>query len=207
MKDMLKMMLEFIRDVFKYRRELKKHDVWIKKYAEKKGYSINPHWMFYTNLKLWLIESEKLFGRRYCPCFEPTGNEDFDRNLICPCKFAEEEIKIRGTCHCTLFGKKDLTDEEYRAAEKRLLEEYRGELNLNGRILDTRGVPIDPLRNLPVPDPLHQAKRALSAVGTPLEVIVESRVHAEHVALLAEKRGLKSQILDYGDHFTVKIHQ
>jgi ferredoxin-thioredoxin reductase catalytic subunit len=205
MKDMLKMMIEFFRDVISYRKELKKHDGWIKKYASNKGYSINPHWMFYTNLKLWLIESENLFGKRYCPCFEPSGDPEFDRKLICPCEFMHEEIKEQGTCHCTLFGRKDLTGKEYKEAEARLLEEYRGEINLQNRVLDTRGVPIDPLRNLPVPDPLHQTKRALSMIGTPLKVIVEKKVYAEHIVLLALKRGLKAEVNEENDFFVVDI--
>lgn len=202
---MLKMMYEFFRDVIRYRSELKKHDSWIRKVAGNKGYSINPHWMFYTNLKLWLVESEQLFGKRYCPCFEPTGDPDFDKKLICPCKFMDEEIDERGTCHCTLFGKKDFTPEDYKKAEAILLSEYRGEINLKDNVLDTRGVPLDHLRGLPVPDPLHQTKRALSMVGTPLEVIVEKQVYAEHIKLLCQKRGLRADVKPDGDYLRVLI--
>lgn len=202
---MLKMMFRFFSDYFRYRKEIKKHDRWIKKYALTKGYSINPHWMFYTNLKIWLVESEKLFGKRYCPCFEPSGDPDLDRKLICPCVFMDEEIARHGTCHCTLFGKKDLSSEDYKKAEKRLLEEYRGEINLKNGVLDTRGVPIDPLRNLPVPDPLHQTKRALLMVGTPLQVIVEKEIYAEHVKLLANKLKHKSEIESKNGTYIVKI--
>lgn len=207
MLDMLKMMYEFFRDIIKYRHELKKHDRWIRKYAEKKGYSINPHWMFFTNLKLWLIESEKLFGKRYCPCFEPSGDPEFDRKLICPCEFMHEEINQRGTCHCTLFGKKELTAKDYKKAEARLLEEYRGEINLKGRVLDTRGVPLDPLRNLPVPDPLHQTKRALSMVGVPLTVIVDRKAFAEHLTRLAAAKGLQAEVKEENGNIVVNINK
>lgn len=193
MSEMLKMMVNFFSDYFRYRDELKKQDRWIKKFAAKKDYSVNPHWMFYTNLRIWLIESEKLFGKRYCPCFEPSGDPEFDRKLICPCAFIDQEIAERGTCHCTLFGRKDLTSKDYKEAEAHLLEEYQGPLNLNGNTLDTRTAPLDPLRGLPVPDPLHQTKRAIRTIGVmPLKVIVDREEFARHLEMFASRNGLKA---------------
>jgi len=171
----------------------------------KKGYSINQHWMFFTNLKLWLIESEKLFGKRYCPCFEPSGDPEFDRKLICPCEFMNEEIEQRGTCHCTLFGKKELIGKDHKEAEARLLEEYRGKINLKGRVLDTRGTSLDPLGSLPIPDPLHQTKRALSMVGTPLKVTVNKKAFAEHIVKLASTRGLRGEVSEENESIIVNI--
>lgn len=193
MNQMLKMMVNFFSDYLRYRDELKKHDAWIRKFAANKGYSINPHWMFYTNLKIWLVESERLFGKRYCPCFEPSGDAELDRKLICPCAFLEQEISERGTCHCTLFGDRNLTSDDYKNAEKRLLEEYQGPLNLNGNTLDTRSAPLDPLRGLPVPDPIHQTKRAVRTIGVfPLKVIVDREEFARHIELFAERNQLKA---------------
>ena len=56
---MIKMMIAFIRDYFRYKEEVKKHDKWIKKFVRIKGYDINPNKMLYTNLKIWLAEMEK----------------------------------------------------------------------------------------------------------------------------------------------------
>jgi ferredoxin-thioredoxin reductase catalytic subunit len=185
-------MINFFKDFFRYRKKLKKHDEWIRKFAERKGYSVNPHWMFYTNLKIWLVESEEFFGKRYCPCFEPSGDPELDRKLICPCAFLEQEINERGTCHCTLFGRKDLDSKGYKEAEARLLEEYQGLLNIKDGVLDTRSAPIDPLRGLPIPDPLHQVKRAVKMLGIlPLKVIVSNEEFARHIEIFARKNGLK----------------
>ncbi|KRQ86393.1 hypothetical protein ABG79_01774 [Caloramator mitchellensis] len=65
--EMIKMMKDFFINYFKYHKELKKQDEWIKKYAKHKNYKVNPHWMMYTNLKLWLIETQKMFGKRVLP--------------------------------------------------------------------------------------------------------------------------------------------
>jgi ferredoxin-thioredoxin reductase catalytic subunit len=115
--EMLTMMKGFFSDYARYRREVKKHDAWVKKYARQKGYRYNPHWMFYTNLKIWLAESQQTFGKRYCPCFEPGEDAQVNKKLLCPCAFAEAEIKERGVCHCVLFGRGDLTDEGFKEAE------------------------------------------------------------------------------------------
>ena len=105
MAGMIPMMKNFIADWRKYHKTLGKQDAWIRKYAEQNGYSVNPRWMVYTNLKLWLSDSEEMYGRRYCPCFEPTGDKEADRKLICPCTYLAEEVAQRGWCHCTLFGR------------------------------------------------------------------------------------------------------
>lgn len=204
---MFRMMINFFLDLIKYRKKLKKHDKWIKKFAENRGYSVNPHWMFYTNLKIWLVESEEFFGKRYCPCFEPSGDPELDKKLICPCAFLEQEINERGTCHCTLFGKKDLNPKDYKAAEARLLEEYQGPLNIKDGILDTRDVPIDPLRGLPVPDPLHQVKRAVKNLGIlPIKVIVSKEEYARHIEIFAKRNNLKSKTeIISDDHIEINI--
>ena len=71
---MLKMMIGFFRDWWKFRDQVKKQDTWIRKFAAKKNYALNPDWMMHTNLEIWLSEMEETFEKRYCPCFEPAGD-------------------------------------------------------------------------------------------------------------------------------------
>jgi ferredoxin-thioredoxin reductase catalytic subunit len=159
MKDTLAMMRAFFSDLWRYRREVTAQDRWIRRYAVQHGYSVNPRWMIFTNLKLWLIDSQQLFGKRYCPCFEPSGEAELDRRLTCPCTFLAEEVAAHGT----LFGRAGYTKADYKTAESRLMQEYRGvPLRLEGHTLDTRGMPRDLLRGLQVPDALHQVKRGWS---------------------------------------------
>lgn len=190
MRNMLPMMKGFARDFVAYRRTLGKQDTWIRSHAAKKGWSVNPRWMVYMNLRLWLADCEAMYGRRFCPCFEPSGDATLDRQLICPCTFAQTEIDQVGWCHCTLFGRKDLTPADYKRAEAALMAEYRDvPLSWTDGVLDTRGQHVEELRNLSVPDAIHQVKRALNGKGTPLEVIVATEVEASHLERIAEMRG------------------
>ena len=181
------MMKDFFGSYIKYYAELKRQDLWIKKYAAQKGFKVNPHWMFFTNLKIWIVESEKTFGKRYCPCFEPSASQDLNRKLICPCKFVEKEIKERGTCHCVLFGRGDLTEDDFKKAEQHLMKEYRVPLRFKEDVLDTRGMVRDTLRDLPIPDSLHQVKRVLG-MGRPLKVIVATEAEASNLEKFAQFR-------------------
>ncbi len=190
MAGMWPMMKNFLRDWRAYHGELRRQDAWIRKFGEQKGYSVNPRWMVYTNLRLWLADSERMYGRRYCPCFEPTGDPVADKKLICPCAYLEQEVRDRGWCHCTLFGREDLTPADYKRAEGQLMDEYRNTpLTWVEGALDTRDQHRDELRGLPVPDAIHQVKRALAAKGLPLSVIVDTNEESEHLARLAQLRG------------------
>lgn len=201
-KETLGMMKDFFGSYIKYHPEIKKQDNWIKKYAAQNGFRVNPHWMFFTNLKIWIIESEKAFGKRYCLCFEPSGSEELNRKLICPCKFAAKEIEERGTCHCVLFGRGDLTEDGFKKAEQHLMQEYRVLLNFRDGLLDTRGMVRDNLRDLPIPDSLHQVKRALG-MGRPLKVIVATEAEAGNLEKFAQFRKHSCQREDGDGSFAV----
>ncbi len=204
--NMWPMMKGFFRDFLAYRLTLSKQDAWIRRHAKNKGWSVNPRWMVYTNLRLWLSDCEAMYGRRYCPCFEPGGDPDIDRQIICPCAFAQAEIDSIGWCHCTLFGRGNLTAADYKRAEAALMAEYRDvPLTWVDDVLDTRGQHIEPLRKLPVPDAVHQVKRALNGQGTPLEVLVATELEAAHLTRLAEMRKLVAITSKRDDAFAVRI--
>lgn len=193
-----KMYKDFVGGYLRFRRDLKKMDSWINKYAERKGFRVNPHPMYLTNLKIWMAENQTMYGTRICPCFEATGDAKTDRKLICPCSFAEEDIAQTGSCHCKLFARGDFTDADFVAAEKELMKEYRIPLNLTGNLLDTRGVPQSENRQMDVPDPLHQIKQALNQVSAmPLEVIVEREQSAKNILKFAELKKLKADYKPY----------
>lgn len=185
----LKMYRDFFARWWKYRKRMKRDDVWIQKYAVAKGLRVNPHAMFYTNLKIWIEESRDPYGRQQCPCAEPSGDEGLDKKLLCPCSFALADVEAKGVCHCVLFGRGDLTDAEFAHAEKELQREYRPGLNLVGNRLDTRGQPPDPRRGLPVPDATHQVKQALNAVSGDLVVVVDREASVDNLGKVAASRG------------------
>ena len=201
------MMIGFFKDYFKYRNAAKKQQRWIEKYCEKYDYIMNPNWMMSTNLKSNLCEMEATFGKRYCPCFEPSGDKVLDKKMMCPCEYVEDEIKEYGTCHCALFGPADLSKEQWKASSQRLMDEYQVPKNLKYGVLDTRGMPLDPRRGLPIPDMMHQVKSTLNGYkGEKLLVIVEREQEAINLAQIAKYRGYNIERTEHDKHIEVTLY-
>ena len=74
-------------------------------YAEKNGFKLNPDREVVERLIKGMLENEKKFGERYCPCRRVTGNKEEDKGKICPCQFMRKEIEEQGRCLCGLFWK------------------------------------------------------------------------------------------------------
>ncbi|MBW6489408.1 ferredoxin-thioredoxin reductase catalytic domain-containing protein [Sulfurimonas sp.] len=199
---MINMMIGFFKDFFKYKESAKKQQEWLEKYAKQKNYALNPSWMMLTNLKSNLCEMEATFSKRYCPCFEPSGDEELNKKMMCPCKFIDDEIAEYGTCHCALFGPAELSKAGWKASSKRLMDEYQVPKNLKDGVLDTRGMPLDPRRLLPIPDMMHQVKSTLNGYkGDTLRVIVEHKQEVENLEKIAQYRGLKLNSVDKNGRF------
>lgn len=76
-----------------------------KDYAQKNGFKLNPDKKVVERLVMGLMENEKKYSARYCPCRRITGNPEEDRKKICPCQFMRKEIEEVGHCLCNLFFK------------------------------------------------------------------------------------------------------
>ena len=201
-------MIGFFKDYFKYKEPAKKQQRWMEKYCEQNDYAINPSWMMATNLKSNLCEMEATFGKRYCPCFEPSGDKELDKKMMCPCEFVEEEIKEYGTCHCALFGPADLSKEGWKASSQRLMDEYQVPKNLKDGVLDTRGMPLDPHRGMMIPDMMHQVKSTLNGYkGKQLKVIVATEQEALNLEKMAKYReiGFSKEAGENSIEITLKL--
>jgi len=76
-----------------------------RKYAEANGFKLNPDKKVVERLVKGLLENEKKYGAKYCPCRRVTGNKEEDKPKICPCQWHREEIEKDGHCFCGLFVK------------------------------------------------------------------------------------------------------
>jgi len=72
-------------------------------YAEKNSFKLNPNREAVERIVKGLLEREKEFGKRFCPCRRITGNKEEDKKMICPCVFHQKEIEKFGHCLCGLF--------------------------------------------------------------------------------------------------------
>ncbi|MFC1571435.1 ferredoxin-thioredoxin reductase catalytic domain-containing protein [Candidatus Margulisiibacteriota bacterium] len=53
-----------------------------------------------------ILENEKKYGLKYCPCRIAVGDFEKDVELLCPCNFkAQEKYRNQGECWCGLFKK------------------------------------------------------------------------------------------------------
>lgn len=74
-------------------------------YAGQNGFRLNPNKEVATKIIKGLIENERKYGKKYCPCRRVTGNEEEDLKRVCPCIYHKDEIEKNGHCSCNLFFK------------------------------------------------------------------------------------------------------
>ena len=74
-------------------------------YAQKNGFQLNSDKEIVERVINGLLENEKKYGKKYCPCRRITGNQEEDSKKICPCSYHRDEIKKDGYCFCRLFTK------------------------------------------------------------------------------------------------------
>ncbi len=75
------------------------------KYAQENGFKLNPDQKVVERVINGLLENEKKYNHKYCPCRRIEGNEEVDKKNICPCIFHKQEIEKEGKCYCNLFVK------------------------------------------------------------------------------------------------------
>jgi len=76
-----------------------------KNYAKDNGFRLNPDQKVVNHLIEALLEREKKYGKRYCPCRRIKKNQKENDKIVCPCVYHKEEIERYGHCHCFLFVK------------------------------------------------------------------------------------------------------
>jgi ferredoxin-thioredoxin reductase catalytic subunit len=78
--------------------------------ARDHGYFLNPDKGFLKNLVDGLLINEERYRYPSCPCRLSSGNLDFDRDIICPCDYRDQDIEEYGYCYCALFVNKNIFD-------------------------------------------------------------------------------------------------
>lgn len=81
-------------------------NVW-KRFAEKNDFMLNPDKEHVDMILKGVLQNEKKFGLKLCPCRLRDGTRERDLELICPCNFkADETWAKKGQCWCGLFVKR-----------------------------------------------------------------------------------------------------
>ena len=86
-----------------------RNDVEMKRFAEsvanKNKWHLNPDNDFYLEVLRGLAKNEERYGFFLCPCRDSWGVLDKDRDIKCPCAYAEADILEYNRCYCGLFVK------------------------------------------------------------------------------------------------------
>jgi len=80
------------------------------KFAESKGYHLNPDVEFTKELVKSLLINQKRYGYWACPCRLASGKREEDQDIICPCIYRDPDLKEFGSCYCALYVSQEIKD-------------------------------------------------------------------------------------------------
>jgi ferredoxin-thioredoxin reductase catalytic chain len=71
----------------------------LRKVQEPKGYLFNRRSEKVFGLLDGLLINRERYGYMSCPCRLASGNREWDRDIICPCAYREQDIREYGRCY------------------------------------------------------------------------------------------------------------
>jgi ferredoxin-thioredoxin reductase catalytic subunit len=80
------------------------------KFAESKGYHLNPDAEYTKDLIRSLLVNQKRYGYWVCPCRLASGDRDEDKDIICPCDYRDPDVEEFGACYCALYVSKEIKE-------------------------------------------------------------------------------------------------
>lgn len=78
--------------------------------SQKNSWILNKDQSTFNDLINGLVDNKKSYGYQSCPCRLASGKRDLDRDLICPCDYASDDVKEFGACYCNLYLRLDFYD-------------------------------------------------------------------------------------------------
>ena len=71
--------------------------------AAHQGWQLNPDESFRALLIQGLQTNHNRYGYFLCPCRDGSAVREQDRDIICPCAYARQDIAEHGHCFCALY--------------------------------------------------------------------------------------------------------
>lgn len=75
----------------------------IRNVARVRGWVANPDQTFRGLLAEGLTANRERYGYYLCPCRDGDGDRKADRDIVCPCVYAKQDVEEHGQCFCGLF--------------------------------------------------------------------------------------------------------
>lgn len=76
--------------------------------AESGGYHLHPDEGFTRGLVRGLLQNERRYGYRSCPCRLAMGTKEADLDIVCPCDYRDPDLAEYGACYCALYVSADV---------------------------------------------------------------------------------------------------
>jgi len=71
--------------------------------ASHQGWRLHRDNEFFNNLVDGLRINKERYGYYLCPCRLGEGDQDADKDIICPCEYSKPDISEFGHCFCSLY--------------------------------------------------------------------------------------------------------
>jgi ferredoxin-thioredoxin reductase catalytic chain len=71
----------------------------LKGIQEPKGFPFNRDRNQVMELIEGLLTNRERYGYMACPCRLASGNREWDRDIICPCIYREQDVREFGSCY------------------------------------------------------------------------------------------------------------
>jgi ferredoxin-thioredoxin reductase catalytic chain len=71
----------------------------LKRVNEPKGYFFSNNERLVRELIEGLLTNKERYGYMCCPCRLASGNREWDRDIICPCAYRDDDIREYGRCY------------------------------------------------------------------------------------------------------------
>ena len=79
----------------------------LRKFAGSQGLQLNCDRDFVLDILSGLLKNEDRYGYRSCPCRLASGFKERDEDIICPCRYRDDDIREYGSCYCYLYVSQD----------------------------------------------------------------------------------------------------
>jgi ferredoxin-thioredoxin reductase catalytic subunit len=80
---------------------------YIARIADRNNWSLNINSDITLDLVSGLLENFNRLGYFNCPCRDSQEDPRVDRDIICPCRYAQADIQEFGHCYCALYFNPD----------------------------------------------------------------------------------------------------
>jgi ferredoxin-thioredoxin reductase catalytic subunit len=81
-------------------------------YSTRRGLIFNPDDEIVMPLLKGLLANKSRYGHASCPCRLACGEREKDQDVICPCVYADPDLREYGKCYCELYVSQDYLDEK-----------------------------------------------------------------------------------------------